>query len=139
MTDAEALAWVRSWPRRWAAETGAGWAVDDHGVLLGRVGFRVDLAEGSAEAGYWVVPAARGRGVAPRALRAVTEWMFANVGLHRIELSHSSANEASCRVAMKAGYLYEGTRRAQIRHADGWHDMHLHARLEGDLVPTDQA
>lgn len=130
MTSAEALAWVGSWPDRWRAETGAGWAITTGDVVVGRVGLRViELAEGWAEAAYWVLPAARGRGVASRALDAVTTWMFEQVGLHRVELSHSTDNPASCRVALKAGFAVEGTRRSQVLHADGWHDMHLHARV----------
>ena len=35
-------------------------------------------------------------------------------------------------MAAKAGYVLEGTRRQQALHWDGWHDMHLHARLQGD-------
>jgi len=127
MDTAEAQLWVSAWSDGWAAETGANWAVTEDGVLLGRTGFRaVDLAAGSAEAAYWTVPAARGREVAARALRAVSEWMLA-AGLHRLELNHSVANPASCRVATKAGYVYEGTKRRQALHLDGWHDMHLHA------------
>ncbi|MDQ2877330.1 MAG: hypothetical protein M3Y33_21975 [Actinomycetota bacterium] len=34
--------------------------------------------------------------------------------------------------AMKAGFAYEGTRRRACLHADGWHDLHLHARIQGD-------
>ena len=79
-----------------------------------------------------MLPAARGRNVAARALGALTEWAFSKLGLHRIELVHSVANQASCRVADKAGYLAEGTKRQQTLHADGWHDMHLHARLRTD-------
>lgn len=40
-----------------------------------------------------------------------------------------TANAASCRVALKAGFAAEGTRRSAALHADGWHDMHLHARI----------
>jgi RimJ/RimL family protein N-acetyltransferase len=135
MTHAEALTWVMSWSDRWAAETGAGWAIVEQERLLGRVGLRaLNLAEGLGEAVYWVLPAARGRGVASRALRAVTVWMFAHVGLHRIELLHSTGNAASCRVADKAGYVFEGIKRQQGLHADGWHDMHLHARLRHDAA-----
>src|SRR3954471_23294800 len=77
MTETEALDWVRSWSHRWSAETGAGWAVDGPGGLVGRVGFRaLNLAEGLAEAAYWVLPDARGLRVAPRSLTAVTNWMF---------------------------------------------------------------
>jgi len=133
MTGAEALAWVASRSERWAAEAGADWAVVDESGLLGRVGLRVlDLAEGWGEAAYWVLPAARGRAVASRALGTVTEWLFEHVGLHRIELHHATGNAASCRVAAKAGYALEGTMRRRTLHADGWHDMHLHARLRDD-------
>jgi [ribosomal protein S5]-alanine N-acetyltransferase len=41
------------------------------------------------------------------------------------------ANQASCRVGAKAGYELEGIMRGALLHADGWHDMHLHARVAG--------
>jgi ribosomal-protein-alanine N-acetyltransferase len=44
-------------------------------------------------------------------------------------------NPVSCRVAENAGYRLEGTKRAEAMHADGWHDMHLHARLSDDPRP----
>ena len=133
MSEAEAAEWVTERAGRWERERGAEWAVADQDAVLGRVAFgSLDLSDGSAEAAYWVLPAARGRGVAPRALRAVTAWMFAHVGLHRITLLHSTRNDASCRVAHKAGFALEGTLRRQTLHADGWHDMHLHARLCDD-------
>jgi RimJ/RimL family protein N-acetyltransferase len=94
----------------------------------------VDLADGLATIGYWVVSAARGRGIAPRALVTVTDWAIQKLGLHRLELEHSTRNPASCRVAEKAGYSLESTKRSQGLHADGWHDMHLHVRLEEGAV-----
>ena len=135
MSEPEAADWVRSWSERWRAETGAGWAVVDSAGLVGRVGFGVlNLPAGLGAAGYWVVPAARGRGIAVRALTTVTDWMFAEVGLHRLALTHSTQNRASCRVAERASYAFEGTARSQALHADGWHDMHLHARVnDGQL------
>lgn len=134
MTEDEAGAWVRTYNERWAAETGAEWAVVADDMLLGRMALRgLDLADGLGHAAYWVVPAARGRDVATRALRAMTDWMFTELGGHRIELEHATANVASCRVAQKAAYRAEGTKRASTRHPDGWHDMHLHARLRNDV------
>ena len=133
MTPAEALLWVEARAERWQREVGADWAVTDRDRLVGRVGFRVlELREGWAEAAYWVAPHARGRAIASRALRAAGDWMFTRVGLHRFVLAHAVANAASCRVAGKAGYALEGTMRRQTLHPDGWHDMHLHARLRTD-------
>ena len=52
---------------------------------------------------------------------------MATLGLQRVSLMHSTQNPASCRVATAAGFVAEGTMNRYLRHADGWHDMHLHA------------
>jgi len=130
MTDDEARDWIAHWPGRWHSETGAGWAVLDAGRVVGQISLRrLFLADGLAEVSYWMLPEARGRRIAPRALTALTAWSFTTLGLHRVELAHSTANVASCRVARHAGFTAEGTKRSEARHADGWHDMHLHARI----------
>ncbi|SBT43311.1 GNAT family N-acetyltransferase [Micromonospora auratinigra] len=129
---------VRDWFARyredWAQETGASWAVTrDGGEVLGRIALgSMNLDDGVAGCGYWVLPAARGTGVAPRALTAVAGWALGEAGFHRLHLDHSTRNHASCRVAVKAGFLLEGTKRSDAVHADGRHDMHLHARIRGD-------
>jgi RimJ/RimL family protein N-acetyltransferase len=133
MDHGDAIAWLSSQADRWQAETGAGWAVTEQAVLVGRVAFtRISLRDGQAEVAYWTVPAARGRNIAARSVRAVSAWIFQSVGLNRVELNHSTLNTASCRIAHKAGFRYEGTKRRQLLHQDGWHDMHLHARLADD-------
>jgi RimJ/RimL family protein N-acetyltransferase len=131
---AEAGAWIVQWDRQWQAERDGCWAVaDGDGTVLGRVALRgIRLADGVADCTYWVLPAARGRGVATGATVAVARWALHELGLHRLELQHSTANPASCRVAAKAGFAPEGTLRSAMLHPDGWHDMHLHARVAGD-------
>jgi RimJ/RimL family protein N-acetyltransferase len=136
LDEDEARAWIDSWPDRWARETGGGWAIADESRVLGQISLRrLNLVDGLSEVSYWVLPAARGRRLAPRALCALSEWVFDELGLHRFELAHSTLNEASCRVAGRAGFAYEGTKRSETLHADGWHDMHLHARLSDDPRP----
>ncbi|MGW4652209.1 GNAT family N-acetyltransferase [Kitasatospora sp. NPDC004289] len=131
---AEAEGWIADWRGGWATETEAHWAVvDAGGELLGRAALKgLTLPDGTAEVAYWVVPAARGRGVGPRAVEAVADWAFATAGLARLELSHAVGNAASCRVAVKTGFTLEGTRRSAWPQADGRHDAHLHARLRTD-------
>ncbi|MFC0863346.1 GNAT family N-acetyltransferase [Sphaerimonospora cavernae] len=134
MSDDEARDWIDAWADRWRSESGAGWAVLETGHVVGQISLRrVILAEGLAEVSYWVLPSARGRRIAVRALSAMTAWAFETLRLHRIELCHSTANAASCRVAQRAGFPAEGTKRGEALHADGWHDTHLHARLDTDV------
>ncbi|MEV7502446.1 GNAT family N-acetyltransferase [Streptomyces sp. NPDC093018] len=119
---------------RWRAETGAVWAVArTGGPAIGLIGLNdIDLAGGAAELVYWLLPEARGAGLAHAATRRLARWSLDDLGLHRLRLCHSTANPASCRVAEKAGFTFEGTMRDALLHADGWHDQHLHARVAGD-------
>ncbi|WP_433493986.1 GNAT family N-acetyltransferase [Micromonospora sp. CA-248089] len=129
----QVLQWIAHLRRSWQEETGAGWAVTRGDEVVGRMalgGFNLD--DGEAGCAYWVVPAARGAGVASRALRAVSAWALGEGRLHRLWLDHSTGNVASCRVAVKAGFRLEGTKRSAAVHDDGRHDMHLHARVRGD-------
>ncbi|GKQ34806.1 GNAT family N-acetyltransferase [Streptomyces sp. A012304] len=132
---AEVTGWIEEWRAAWAKEDNAQWAVTDAetDVLLGRVALRcVVLADGVAEVAYWTTAEARGRGVAARATTALSRWALDEIGFHRLELMHATANAASCRVAVKSGFALEGTKRSALLHPDGWHDMHLHARVRGD-------
>ncbi|MEU8818667.1 GNAT family N-acetyltransferase [Actinoplanes sp. NPDC048796] len=126
----DVLAWFTRYEQDWRQETGGHWAVtgpDDR--VLGRLAMRGwNFADGNAGCAYWVRPEARGAGVAPRALTALTLWAF-GVGFHRLELGHSTLNMPSCRVAEKSGYVLEGTQRSSAIHEDGRHDMHVHARI----------
>jgi RimJ/RimL family protein N-acetyltransferase len=102
------------------------------GEVLGRVALgAMNLDDGVATCAYWVLPAARGAAVASRALRAVADWALGDAGFHRLQLDHSTRNAASCRVAVSSGFPLEGTKRSAAVHADGRHDMHLHARIRG--------
>lgn len=134
-SEEEVAGWIEEWRAAWGEERGAQWAVVDaeSDVLVGRVALRdILLGDGVAEVAYWTTAAARGRGVAARATTALARWALDAIGFHRLELMHSVANQASCRVATKTGFALEGTKRSALLHRDGWHDMHLHARVRGD-------
>lgn len=130
MTLVEAEEWVAAARQSWLDESAASWAITDGDAFAGRITLgALDLAAGQADVRYWVVPGARGRGVATRSVELITTWAMLDLGLHRLELEHSTQNPRSCRVATRAGYQVEGTKRSQAQHRDGWHDMHLHARI----------
>nr|WP_094793216.1 GNAT family protein [Streptomyces kasugaensis] len=139
LTPDAARARIASWRERWASEQSALWALagPGDGPAVGLIGVAdFDLAGGSAELLYWLLPAARGTGAMADAVLRVSRWALDDLGLHRLRLTHSVVNPASCRVAAKAGFTLEGTMRSALLHADGWHDEHLHARIRGDAWPA---
>lgn len=133
----EARDLIAHWQSGWPNEAEANWALVDANTdgLLGRVALKgLELLDASAEVAYWMCPASRGWGLCTRAVAALSEWAFREAGFHRLELEHSTQNLPSCRVAIKAGFREEGIRRSAALHADGWHDMHVHARLTDDAA-----
>lgn len=109
------------------------------GTTLGHLGVNaIDPVMRVARVGYWVLPEARGRGVATRALAVASRWALTELGLHRLELDHALGHEASCRIAERCGFRYEGTLRGAMFEAgrhDAFRDMHLHGRLATDGEP----
>ena len=115
------------------------WAVMDAatGAVLGDVSLHsIDAVQNDAEIGYWTAAVARGRGVAATAVDAACRWAFASLPVDRVELCHAVENEASGRVAEKAGFTLEGRLRRSYRYGDGVkHDELLWSRLSDDPAP----
>ncbi|MGX4690027.1 GNAT family N-acetyltransferase [Streptomyces sp. JNUCC 63] len=110
------------------------------GEVLGSVELhQIELPMGHAGVGYWLLPEARGRGTVTRAVELCVRWGFERLGLHRIDLGHAVGNTASCRVADRCGFVYEGVLRGFLPAAGEpgtYHDTHLHARLATDPYPA---
>ncbi|MCX4825451.1 GNAT family N-acetyltransferase [Streptomyces sp. NBC_01142] len=115
----EAVRWLEARERGWDIGDHLSFAVlEDRGErtedrLVGNVVIkRADPAAPAAEVGYWTAAGARGRGMAARAVQAVTAWAFdtfAGSGPLDLELLHQADNPASCRVAEKCGFVFEPT------------------------------
>ncbi|MFI9767032.1 GNAT family N-acetyltransferase [Streptomyces sp. NPDC052415] len=113
------------------------------GRPLGHIGVNaIDRVMKTARVGYWVLPEARGHGVATRALALATRWALTDLGLYRIELGHAVGHDSSCHIAERCGFRYEGTLRGAMWEAgrqDAYRDAHLHARLADDPDPDPDA
>jgi len=134
--------WLAAYEQGWRDGTRAGFAIEAHdGEFLGMGMFVAIEAEGrQGEIGYVVGPAARGRGVATRTLRLLTDWGFSGLGLHRIELWIDVTNTGSERVAERVGYEQEGVLRSVWFKEDIRRDFGIWSRLElepGGSAPLD--
>ena len=75
-----------------------------------------------AHIGYWIDQNFANRGFTTQAVELISEFGFTQLGLHRIEINVRPENAASCKVAEKAGFTFEGHRKAFL-HIDGaWRD-----------------
>jgi RimJ/RimL family protein N-acetyltransferase len=129
-TRSDAEEFVSAAQRDLAEGRAAGLAITDDRTLLGAVGVRLAAHQpGVAEVGYWVAAGARGRGVATTATRALTDWAFQELGLHRVELYAATDNAASRAVAERAGFELEGIRRAWRKNRGQPYDSAAYARL----------
>ncbi len=128
-TAADAAAWLEASGRQ---EPETHFAIASATELVGGIGLELqeDVHRHSAEIGYWLGEPFWGRGIATRAVRALTDWAFAQFPLVRIYARVFSSNPASARVLKKCGYLLEGRCRRAV-HKDGvWLDELIHARLK---------
>jgi RimJ/RimL family protein N-acetyltransferase len=126
--------WLGRYEEGWADGTRAGFAARDAaGAAVGFAAFvKLDLDAGEGELGYVVAPAARGRGVASRAVGLLTRWGLGELGLHRVELRIDPANAASSRVAERNGYRLEGVLRSVAFKEGRRSDVGVWSRLASD-------
>jgi len=71
---------------------------------LGYIGLK-EIVNGRVEIGYWLAPAARGRGAATEALLALADWCARELGVVETYLRISPANSASIALAVRCGYV----------------------------------
>jgi RimJ/RimL family protein N-acetyltransferase len=109
----------------------APYVIEDTGTdeLLGGASLHhFDPLRDVVELGYWLFVHARGRGVATRVVRELSNHALAN-GIWRVEAHVRVGNEASERVLERAGYVREGVKRQFLRHGGGRADATLFVLL----------
>ncbi len=106
-------------------------AVTLDGSLIGRVGLNV-TDPGSGQAALWYIlhPAQWGHGYVPEAARALLDFGFAELDLHRVMVDTDPRNLASIRVAQKLGMRKEAHLIENIFLKGEWCDSLMFAILK---------
>jgi [ribosomal protein S5]-alanine N-acetyltransferase len=79
------------------------------GALLGTCTlFKIHPSNRRAELGYGLGPAHWGQGYAQEAVRALLDWGFGTLNLHRVEADIDPANTASATLLTRLGFELEG-------------------------------
>lgn len=136
-TRADARAYVAACRRGWKDGSLWAFAIVDAATedVLGSCGVGwQDQPHGVAEIGYWVRAGDRGRGVATRAVRLLSNWAFEDGGVQRLQLRADVLNTPSQRVAENAGFEREGVLRSvrYSRRQQRRVDFVMFSRLAGE-------
>lgn len=104
-TMAEAEAFLAAAAQHWAERSEVCFAaVDPLDVPVAAITLMtIDDDQRTAEIGYWVVPWARGLGVARTAVVRICQWGVRELGIHRFLLRIEDENRSSVLAALAAG------------------------------------
>ena len=106
--------------------------VDAGGEILGGGTLHhLDAERGIVEIGYWLLPHARGRGVATRVARLLAEHAF-SLGVQRVAAYVNVGNNRSDRVLERAGFTREGVVRSLPKPGGRRVDKTLYSMLPGE-------
>jgi RimJ/RimL family protein N-acetyltransferase len=112
--------------QRWACGSPTLSICERDGQCVGLVWLNVREADRTTgSVGYWLLPTARGRGVATRAVRLLSAWAAGDLGVTNLRLVTEPENERSRRVAERSGFRPTG-----VRH----HSASIDGRLIDQVV-----
>ncbi|HOO27569.1 MAG TPA: GNAT family protein [Lachnospiraceae bacterium] len=103
-------------------------AVGSIGIFLG-----CDVAEKSAELGYWLAEKYWKQGIMSSAVKQLCAEAFLTFDLVRIYAEPFSYNEGSKAVLKKAGFTYEGTMRSSVFKNGRMFDQCLYSLLKNEI------
>lgn len=83
------------------------------GVLVGAVSLHdVDWTNRCASIGYWLDESHNGLGIMTRTVKALCDYAFRDLHLHRLQIRVVPENHRSRRIAERLGFTFEGVLRA---------------------------
>lgn len=104
------------------------------GEFAGGIGLKQGEFGISAEIGYWLAREYEGRGLMTRAVVALTELAFDELGFHRVCIRAAPTNLRSRAIPERLGFVEEAVLREEARGslAHGYHDLVVYGMLEDE-------
>lgn len=104
------------------------------GVFAGLVGFRsTDRFNRRTEIGYWISREFEGRGLMTRAVTALVNLAFSDLGMNRVQIRCATGNDRSRRIPIRLGFRLEGVERdGELLSGGRFTDLEVYALLARD-------
>jgi ribosomal-protein-serine acetyltransferase len=101
------------------------------GCIAGSVGCHpIDWPNRHCSIGYWLRGSLQGRGIVSRACSAMLDYLFDELGLHRVTIQCGTGNRKSCAIPERLGFVREGVIRQGEWVNDHWVDLVVWGMLE---------
>lgn len=128
-------AMIRGLLRQANEMTGLPLVIEFRGQVVGQLNVANILygSVSSANIGYWISPDAAGNSITPIAVALVTDYLFNEIGLHRVQIDIRPENGPSLRVVEKLGFRYEGKKTAYIHINGEWRDHYSFALTSKEM------
>lgn len=115
--------------------SGLALAIEYQGELVGQLNVANILygSVSSATIGYWISQEFAGKSITPTAVAMAIDYLFNDLGLHRVEIDIRPENQASLRVVEKLQMRLEGVK-VRFIHIDGaWRDHKVFAITKEEI------
>lgn len=121
----------REWLERVVADEGSleGGGIFVERAYAGGAGLMLDPYGIAGEIGYWIRSGFEGRGFVTRAVRALIDIGFDELGLHRIVIRAGEGNARSRAIPERLGFTQEGVAREEGRGSGGFYDLVVYGLL----------
>ena len=125
-TDEKAVGMIDWMDEMYAKRVAIRWAITLKGQerVIGTVGFHYwSPKDRRAALGYDLYPDYWGKGYATEAARAVIDWCFNNLNLHRLQADCTLGNDRSERTILRLGFHLEGIWREKVWEHERFVDL----------------
>ncbi|WP_346012170.1 GNAT family N-acetyltransferase [Streptomyces sp. SID3343] len=122
---------------RWANGDVYNYAIAEDGTLVGMCQTSRGAEPRGRRMGYWLHPAATGRGIATRATAALVAEMFRLPEVEYLEITHDLANTSSAAVPRRLGFTEVRRERATPPTAPSGSGIDVVWRLDRPAPPVD--
>ena len=103
------------------------------GAFAGSIGCHpIDWPNRACSIGYWIEQRYQGKGIVTRTCESFLDYLFDDLGLHRVTIHCGVANARSCAIPERLGFTREGMIRDGEWANDRWLDLVTWGMLEDD-------
>lgn len=109
------------------------------GEIVGTIGIGITKQHSRAELGYWIGHEYWGNGYCTEAAKAIIDYAFNVVKLHKITSRFMEVNPASGRVMEKAGMTREDKLIDEVTKDNVYHHLIVYGKINGEQPYTADA